>query len=130
LTSEEAALRFTKLKISADATSRLRSLRQRTGLTPNLLCRIAVMLSLEEGRVNAPAPDDQGQEFNAYTLTGEYHGLIAALLRFVEEDEAKAGPLSNDALVERLQAHIHRGVATLAVRAKSPADVGRLALAA
>lgn len=123
-------MRFNKLKISTEATSRLRSIRQRTGLTPNLLCRIALMLSLEEGPVNALAPDDQGQEFNAYTLTGEYHGLIAALLRFVEEDEGRAGKLDNDELLIRLRAHIHRGVGTLAVRAKSPADVGRLAMAA
>ncbi len=88
------------------------------------------MLSLEEGPATALAPDDQGQEFNAYTLTGEYNALIASLLRFVEEDEARAGPLDNERLVALLQAHIHRGVATLSVRAKSPADIGRLALAA
>lgn len=123
-------MRFTKLKISTEATSRLRSVRQRTGLTPNLLCRIAIMLSLEEGPAIAPAPDDQGQEFNAYTLTGEYHGLISAMLRFVEEDEGGAGRLDNDELLARLRAHIHRGVGTLAVRAKSTADVGRLAMAA
>lgn len=124
-------MRFTKLKISADATSRLRSLRQRTGLTPNLLCRAAIMLSLEEGPVGGGAtPDEDGQEFNAYTLTGDYNGLIAALLRFVEETETGSEPLSNEALIGRLRFHIHRGVATLAVRAKSPADVARLAMAA
>jgi len=123
-------MRFNKLRISADASSRLRSLRQRTGLTPNLLCRLAIMLSLEEGPVSTLAPDDQGQEFNAYTLTGEYNGVIAALLRFVEEDETETGSLDNDRLIVLLQAHIHRGVGTLSVRAKSPADVGRLALAA
>ena len=123
-------MRFNKLKISADATSKLRSIRQRTGVTPNLLCRAAIMLSLEEGPANAPAPDEEGQEFNAYTLTGDHHGLIGALLRFVEEDEAGRPALDNDALVERLRAHIHRGVGTLAVRAKSPVDLARLALAA
>lgn len=125
-------MRFNKLKISADATSRLRSLRQRTGLTPNLLCRVAIMLSLEEGPVGGGAsPDEEGQEFNAYTLTGDYNGLIGALLRFVEEVEAGADePLNNDELVKRLRFHIHRGVATLSVRAKSPADVARLAMAA
>ncbi|WP_066725643.1 DNA sulfur modification protein DndE [Sphingomonas pituitosa] len=124
-------MRFNKLKISADATSRLRSLRQRTGLTPNLLCRAAIMLSLEEGPVGGgTTPDEEGQEFNAYTLTGDYNGLIGALLRFVEETEPDlAVPLTNDQLVGRLRFHIHRGVATLAVRAKSPADVARLAMA-
>lgn len=125
-------MRFNKLRISADATSRLRSLRQRTGLTPNLLCRAGLMLSLEEGPVGGGArPDEDGQEFNAYTLTGEYHGLYAALLRFVEEEKSADGVrLDNDELVARLRMHIHRGVATLAVRAKSPADFARLAMAA
>ena len=125
-------MRFNKLKISSDATSRLRSLRQRTGLTPNLLCRAAIMLSLEEGPVGTGTrPDENGQEFNAYTLTGDYNGLIAALLRYVEEVEpGLLEPLDNDELVARLRAHIHRGVATLAVRAKAPADLTRLAMAA
>lgn len=123
-------MRFTKLKISADATSRLRSLRQRTGLTPNLLCRIAIMLSLEEGAVGSgTVPDEAGQEFNAYTLTGDYHSMIAAMLRLVEEGDAGT-KLSEEEQVSRLRAHINRGVATLAVRAKAPVDVARLALAA
>jgi len=123
-------MRFTKLKISTDATSRLRSLRQRTGLTPNLLCRMAIMLSLEEGPVGAGTMTDEGgQEFNAYTLTGDYHGMIAAMLGLVEEGDAGTR-LSEEEQVVRLRAHIHRGVATLAVRAKAPIDVARLAMAA
>lgn len=122
-------MRYSKLRISAEASSRLRSIRQRTGVTPNLLCRAAIMLSLEEGPVTSPAPDDKGQEFNAYTLTGEYTGMIGALLRFVEQEDG-AQQLSDEALLDRLRAHIHRGVGTLAVRAKSPADLGRLAMTA
>lgn len=122
-------MRLTKLKISADAASRLRSLRQRTGLTPNLLCRMAVMLSLEEGAIGNVQVDEGGQEFNAYTLTGEHHTLIVAMLQFVEEG-ADGHSLPDEALFDRLRAHIHRGVATLAVRAKAPVDVARLAMAA
>jgi DNA sulfur modification protein DndE len=123
-------MRFTKLRISADAESRLRSLRQRTGLTPNLLCRMAMMLSLEEGSVGpAPVTDEGGNEFNAYTLMGDHNGLITAMLRMVEE-EADGHPLADDELLARLRAHIHRGVATLSVRAKAPADIVRLAAAA
>lgn len=124
-------MRFNKVKISADAASRLRYLRQRTGLTPNLLCRIAVMLSLEEGPVGLNrAPDEQGQEFNAYTLTGDYNGLIEAMIRFVEEAEGGADRLDNEEILARFRSHLHRGVSTLSVRAKSPADVARLAIAA
>ncbi|THD34465.1 MAG: DNA sulfur modification protein DndE [Sphingomonas sp.] len=124
-------MRYTKLNASLDATSRLRSLQQRTGLTPNLLCRIAAMMSLEEGPVGTiRAPDDKGKEFNSYTLTGELTGVFGAMVRFVEEDEGRGEPLANDELLLRFAAHIHRGVGLLSVRAKSPADVVRLAIAA
>ncbi len=120
-------MHYSKLKISSDAASKLRTLRQRTGLTPNILCRFAVMLSLEEGPLkNTPTPDESGSEFNAYTLTGEYGGLFAAMLRWVEEGPAPKRPLDDDALLELLRGHIHRGVGTLSVRTKSPADVLRL----
>ncbi len=120
-------MHYSKLRISSDATSKLRSLRQRTGLTPNLLCRIALMTSLEQGPLGgAHPPDEEGSEFNAYTLTGEYGALFAALLRWVEEGETPSDPLENDELLTRLRGHIHRGVGTLSVRAKTPADVLRL----
>ena len=120
-------MNYSKLKISADAASKLRSLRQRTGITPNLLCRIAIMTSLEEGPLGgASIPDEDGSEFNAYTLTGDYGALIAAFLRWVEDDPEGREPLDNDALLSLLRGHIHRGVGALAVRAKSPADILRL----
>lgn len=123
-------MRFTKLRISADAESRLRSLRQRTALTPNLLCRMAIMLSLEEGPIGpGSATDESGSEFNAYTLTGDHNGLITAMLRLVEEGET-GRRLPDEELLARLRAHISRGVATLSVRARSPADVALLAVAA
>jgi DNA sulfur modification protein DndE len=118
---------YSKLRISADATSKLRSIRQKTGVTPNLLCRIALATSLEEGPLGAaPLPDEEGSEFNAYTLTGEYGALFAGLLRWVEEGPAPAAPLADSELLARLRGHIHRGVGTLSVRAKSPADILRL----
>lgn len=122
-------MRYSKLKISEDATSRLRSIRQRTGVTPNLLCRAAVMMSLEEGPVTSMAPDERGQEFNAYTLTGDLTGLLGSLIRFVEQEEAQ-DELDDEMVVKLLAAHIHRGVGTLAVRAKSISDLARLAVPA
>lgn len=124
-------MHYSKLRISADAASKLRSLRQRTGLTPNLLCRIALMTSLEEGSLGPTrAPDEDGSEFNAYTLTGEYGAMFAALLRWVEEGATPEKPLENDELLSRMRGHIHRGVGTLSVRAKNPADILRLVPAA
>jgi DNA sulfur modification protein DndE len=88
---------------------------------------MAIMISLEEGALGGAAiPDEDGSEFNAYTLTGEYGALIAALLRWVEEGQAGEFELPNEVLLDRMRGHIHRGVGTLAVRAKSPADLLRL----
>lgn len=124
-------MHFSKLRISGDATSKLRSLRQRTGLTANLLCRLGFMLSLEEGSATGlAAPDEEGLEFNAYTLTGEYHGLFIGLLRHVENAANPESPASEQELLALLRTHIHRGVATLSARAKSALDIARLASSA
>jgi DNA sulfur modification protein DndE len=118
---------YSKLKISKDATSRLRSIKQKTHITPNLLCRYALMQSLEDGPLgDIPLPDQDGQEFNAYTLTGELTELLLALVRSVEE-RAGEPALSDDALMARVRGHIHRGVGSLSVRVKSPSDLVMLA---
>ncbi|KTS25901.1 DNA sulfur modification protein DndE [Methylobacterium indicum] len=117
-------MHYSKLRISKDAASKLRALRQRTGLTPNLLCRIALMVSLEQGPLrDMHAPDEEGSEFNAYTLTGEYGALFAGMLRFVEEGAAPDRQLDDVALVGLLRGHIHRGVGMLSVRVRSALDV-------
>jgi DNA sulfur modification protein DndE len=118
---------YSKLKISKDATSRLRSIKQKTHITPNLLCRYALMQSLEDGPLgDIPLPDQDGQEFNAYTLTGELTELLLALVRSVEERVGEPA-LSDDALMARVRGHIHRGVGSLSVRVKSPSDLVMLA---
>ncbi|WP_338713143.1 DNA sulfur modification protein DndE [Stenotrophomonas geniculata] len=120
-------MHYSKLRISKDATSRLRSIKQRTHITPNLLCRYALMQSLEEGPLgDIPLPDQEGQEFNAYTLTGELTELLLALVRSVEE-RANEQVLSDEALMALVRGHIHRGVGSLSVRAKSPSDLVMLA---
>ena len=121
-------MHFSKLKISADAMGKLRFMRQRTDLTPNLLCRMALMISLEEGPLgNAAPPDEDGSEFNAYTLMGEYESLFVSLLRTVEQGAYKKSPLDNPTLLRLIRGHIHRGVGILSVRAKSPSDLLKLA---
>lgn len=120
-------MHYSKLRISGDAASKLRFMRQRTGLTPNLLCRIALMTSLEKGPLlDAPAPDEEGLEFNAYTLAGEYGALFAGMLRFVEEGAAPDRELDDAALLALLRGHIHRGVGMLSVRVRSSLDVLRM----
>ena len=114
-----------KIRISADATSKLRGLRQRTTLTPNLLCRMAMVASFNLGPIGPMAnKNDDGQEFNAYTLLGADQPLYTTMLRLVEQG---AKSISNDGdLLLRLRAHIDRGVHHLSTRVKTPSDAARL----
>ncbi len=85
------------------------------------------MISLEVGPLGGAAiPDEDGSEFNAYTLTGEYSALFSAMLRWVEEGNSARPLLSDEQLLARLRGHIHRGVGALSVRAKASADILRL----
>lgn len=120
-------MQITKLKISDDATSKLRSLRNRTQLTPNLLCRMALAISLEMGALRLDeigAANDNGQEFNAYTLFGADQAIFITMLRLVEYG-GSAESSAADAIL-RICGHIDRGVSLLAVRIKSPADAAQL----
>lgn len=118
-------MHFTKLKVSSEATGRLRMLRQRSGLTPNLLCRMALTSSLEMGPVGGmAAPEESGQEFNAYTLFGSDQPIFLSLLSLVEATDDEE--LDDEELLRRLRCHIDRGIGYIAVRIDTPADAARL----
>jgi len=98
-------------------------LKGRTQLTPNILGRIAFCLSLKEPGVPNENKDSQGQEFNRYTLTGEWDAFYIALLKM---------RLINDSLdpEEDLQSqfkeHLERGVIILFNRVKEFSDLPTL----
>jgi DNA sulfur modification protein DndE len=112
---------FNRIRVSVDATNKLRALKARTGLTPNLLCRLAFTLSLNEPGIPDPQVyDENGQEFNRYTLTGEYDQLFIALLK--ERLVLDGLDLAMD-LLPQFKAHLNRGVPLLLGRVKSLIDL-------
>lgn len=61
-------MKLSKIRLTKDASNRLRFLAGRTGLTPNLLCRIGFCLSLEEPKSPNPSEfAEEEREFNRYT---------------------------------------------------------------
>ena len=69
-----------RIRISEESTSRLRFLKSRTGLTPNILSRFAFVLSSRDvRRVSRGSVELNGQEFNSPTLFGE-HQIVYELL--------------------------------------------------
>ena len=117
-------LSFNKLKICSKATVRLSILKGRTGLTPNILCRIGFCLSLGDPSIPNPEKyDDNGQEFNRYTLTGELDALFIAVMkeRLIHD---KLNLKEN--LIPQFRAHINRGAISLFDKVKHIEDINEL----
>ena len=116
-------MRFTKIRLTKDASNRLRFLAGRTGLTPNLLCRMGFCLSLEEPKVPNPNEfEEEEREFNRYTLLGEYDALYIALLQQRLHEDG----LGADDLEGYFRAHLNRGISLLQQRVRSVADLANL----
>lgn len=112
---------FNRIRISKQATARLSMLKGRTGLTPNILCRIGLCLSLRDPSIPDPKNyDETGQEFNRYTLTGELDLLFISLLkeRLLKDN---LDPIED--LVPQFKAHLNRGAITLFDRVKNLNDI-------
>ncbi len=118
-------MKLNRINVSEDSRNKLSILKGRTGLLPNVLCRLGLSLSLMETGI--PKPDDyptDGSEFNRYTLMGEWDSLIVALLK--ERCSADGLELDNDSLVKQFRAHLNRGVALLYRRVKGLSDLAGL----
>jgi DNA sulfur modification protein DndE len=116
-------MRFTKIRLTKDASNRLRFLAGRTGLTPNLLCRMGFCLSLEEAKIPNPSEfAEEEREFNRYTLLGEYDVLYFALLK----QRLYQDGLPLDDLEGYFRAHLNRGISLLQQRVRSVADIANL----
>tara|TARA_A100001037_G_C14954039_1_gene546373 strand:+ start:260 stop:649 length:390 start_codon:yes stop_codon:yes gene_type:complete len=122
----EATVKLLKLNVTAEATNKLRVLKARTNLTPNILARIGLALSLEEpGRPVPETYPTDGMEFNSYTLLGAYSELIAALLKQRVSDDGYES-FDSDTMNGQLRAHVNRGVNLLYPRLKNIEDLAEL----
>jgi DNA sulfur modification protein DndE len=77
-----------RLKTSKYVADRLKQLQSATNLTPNILARLAVSLSIKETTsLSKMTPDSNGLEFNRHTLTGEFDSIYKALIAQKENRE-------------------------------------------
>ena len=118
-------MRLNRIHISKDSRNKLSILKSRTGLLPNVLSRIGLMLSLaepSEPKIDTDASD--GSEFHRDTLMGEWDPLIVALLEewCVSNDVCT----ENNTLVRYFQAHLNRGVRLLYGRVRGLEDLANL----
>jgi len=114
---------FTRIKISKNATYKARNIAGRLGLTPNIIYRFALLLSIREQSKPILTYDTEGQELNRYTLFGEFDSLFVAIM--VERLISDGLDIDKD-FYEQLRAHINRGVELFYNRVKSLADLSEL----
>lgn len=118
-------MKLSRLRVCREVDQRLIHLKGRTGLTPNLLCRLGFCVSLNDPTVPDPNayPPDSEREINRYTLTGEWDMLFVAMLK---ERCIYDGLDIDQQLEEQFRAHVNRGVLILYNRLKSINDLANL----
>lgn len=119
-------MKLNRLRVSEEVSSKLSMLKGRTGLTPNVLCRLGFCLSLTDPTIPDPNdyPSDTEKEIDRHTLTGQWDPLFVALIK--ERCYQDGLSLDNDILAEQFRAHINRGVLLLFKRIRSLNDLAQL----
>lgn len=93
-----------RVPFTKEADNKLRAMKAKTGLNPNILCRVGFCISLER-KLEPPAIEDleKGREINRYTLLGQYDHFFELLLsQWIRET---GSPLSPDELLVRHMNH-------------------------
>jgi DNA sulfur modification protein DndE len=117
---------FNRIYVGEEVDQRLRLLKTRTSLTPNLLCRLGFCLSLTEPIVPDPElyAEGQAREFNRYTLTGQWDMFFFAMLK--ERQITQDGSDSEADLEANFKAHLSRGINMLYQRLESLEDLANI----
>ena len=107
---------FKRIKLSESSTKKLQQFKTRTGLTPNIACRIALGLSLGQNRMPSLElyTDESGQEINRYTLLGEHNQILISLFK----QWCYEAKINKEDEYQYFIAHINQGVELLINRVK------------
>lgn len=100
----------------------LKSLQKSTGLTWNVLARIAVALSLEDPTIPPEVPDTSGVEIHRNSMTGEHDYVYKVLIRH----HAGYNVPEEDYFPGLFNCHLERGIRLLEVEYKTWGNYQRL----
>ena len=121
-------MRYKRLRICEDISAKLSRLKGRTGLTPNILCRIGFSLSLNDPTPTSldDYPTDVEKEIERHVLTGEWDMMFEALIR--ERCKMDNLSLEDEDVFSQFKAHTYRGVDLLHKRVRCLNDLDLLLL--
>ncbi len=119
---EEKMMRFNKIILDKRISQKLSILKGRTGLTPNVLCRFGLILSLKDPTVPDPKWYKQdGQELMRHVLLGDLDTVLICL--FNQRAYKDGFNLQDEKLLRELfRAHVNRGAELLYNRIKRLED--------
>lgn len=113
---------------SALVDNRMRVLKAKTGITPNILARFGFCLSLEEPGVPADPFEDEkvGREIKRVTLLGDHDLVYVCLLRTWLAASLPDRSVSQKDFDDLFVAHMNRGFELISSRVRSLADLQNL----
>jgi DNA sulfur modification protein DndE len=119
-------MKFNRIILDENVTKKLAILKGRIGLTPNILCRFGLILSLKDMTLPNPLIYKQnGQELMRHVLLGEYDTILVAL--FIQRASKDSLDMSdNKMLIDYFRTHINRGSEMLFNRVKKLLDLGKI----
>jgi len=113
-----------RLKTSKDTGELLVSLQASTGLTWNILSRIAVSLSLKDPSIPNPVENKTGVEIHRNALTGENDYIFKALIK----QHSKRNVPDEEYFPDLFNAHLERGIKLLDSEYKHAGNYEKLLL--
>ena len=97
-----------RFKMTHGCSENLKLLKARTGVTPNIMCRLGLMLSLQRGATAGERVLElDGVELNAHTLFGDDIQVYETLLRQIH------GDIDGKDIAKVIAAHVDYGVEEL-----------------
>tara|TARA_B110000014_G_C19623624_1_gene329552 strand:+ start:171 stop:545 length:375 start_codon:yes stop_codon:yes gene_type:complete len=113
-------LKFERIKLSNRSQQLLGSMKKKTGLTPNILARFALCMSIKERSIPNPDEFDQGgSELSPEVLFGDFEQMYHTLMiNRLDNDKLDYEKYLNT----MARAHINRGVIALHPRINDLSD--------
>ena len=97
------------IALSKVASDKLRAMKASTGLTPNILARIAIMLAIEDGTslANSSVGDADGQVLSKDVLFGEHVEIYEVLINQFKHDTNNECSLA-EIISSLIEAGVHK----------------------
>lgn len=112
-------MKFAKITTSLKSQALLGRLKAKTGLTPNLLARFAICMSIKERSTPNPSEyDKDGSVLEPTVLFGEYEQIYLGLMK----NKLKKDGLDDSELNEMTRCHLNRGTISLNSRIENLGD--------